>query len=169
MDAQEPRPSVSVRGLMTPTEFREAGLHKLTAHELAALDRWFIRTALTLLGSEHPTGVARSSGFEHLEGAVIVADDGQFLGKITRNCVDGQSLGNQVGRYGSLVSSTSIFNEVGRYGGPVSRMSPFNPVTSVPPRVMRGNQFFGYLTVNQVRSPRIDPHMLIGWIRSICG
>ena len=108
----------------------------------------------------------QTSSLSRLEGAVIVAEDGQFLGKITRNSMDSQSIGNSVGRYGSSVSRTSIFNQVGRYGGTVSRMSPFNSVTSTPPRIYKGDRFIGYLTVNQIKNPRVDPFALIGWIKT---
>jgi hypothetical protein len=43
-----------------------------------------------------------------LEGALVFADDGQFLGKITSNTFDADSMGNQFGKYGSQFSAVSI-------------------------------------------------------------
>ncbi len=164
-------PRVKVRDLMSEDEFKAAGLGKLTKEELAALDGWFSRTAVRILalgtsGPALPPRTTQSLVYSALEGAIIVADDGEFLGKITINSVDAKSITNEVGRYGSSVSRTSIFNEVGRYGGEVARMSPFNPVTSVPPRIFKGNDFVAYLTVNPVKSPRVDPRALVGWLKA---
>ncbi len=170
--AQVSSPSITVRGLMTPQEFQQAGLGKLTPEELAALDAWFLKTAGQLVTALSPTGNAspargpRALDFSALEGAIIVAEDGTFLGKITTNSVDPQSIANDVGRYGGSISSTSIFNEIGRYGGEIAPMSPFNTITSTPPRIFKGNRFIAYLTVNTTKNPRVDPRALIGWLKA---
>lgn len=102
-----------------------------------------------------------------LEGCVIVANDGQFLGRITQNEVATDSILNQVGTYGSEVSSTSIFNQVGRYGSEVSSLSPFNEVTSTPPQIVnRSGRFVAFLTKNKIKTPAVDPHLLIGLLKS---
>ena len=41
--AQQSRPELSTRNLMTPSEFKSAGLDKLTSSELAALDIWLTK------------------------------------------------------------------------------------------------------------------------------
>jgi hypothetical protein len=154
---------------MTVEEFHAAGLEKLSSSELSALDAWFTRTVGKLLagaGSPSPGNSAGGLDFSAFEGATIVADDGQFLGKITTNSLDAQSIGNDLGRYGSTLSSTSILNDLSRYGGELARMSPFNSLTSTPPRVFKGDRFLGYLAVNNLETPRIDPRALIGWIKS---
>ncbi|MDP7066872.1 MAG: hypothetical protein QF637_04565 [Acidimicrobiales bacterium] len=170
LSAQQPT-EISVKKLMTVEEFQKAGLSKLSEAELTALDDWFARTALRLM-SAAPSAVAtpgaspRALDFSSLEGAIIVAEDGEFLGKITIRATDPQSIGNEIGRYGGTISRTSIFNEIGRYGGEISRMSPFNSITSVPPRIFKGDRFIAYLTVNTIITPRVDPRALIGWIKS---
>ncbi len=96
-----------------------------------------------------------------LEGFKIVASDGQYLGKISQNVVDSESITNVVGTYGSIVSSTSIFNIVGSYGSIVSSKSPFNIVASNPPQILDKNgNFYAFLTKNVVKSPRVDPDEL---------
>lgn len=93
-----------------------------------------------------------------VEEARIVADDGQFLGIISRNSVSSDSISNTVGSYGSTVSSTSIFNSVGNYGSSVSSLSPFNSVSSSPPKIVDSNgNFIAYLTKNTIKTPRVDP------------
>lgn len=171
--AQNQPGNISVRSLMSAEEFQVTGLDKLSASELAALDAWFIRAMLQLLTSAPsllatPDVRGRAFDFCNLEGAVIVADNGKFLGKITVNSLDWQSIGNEIGPYESPVSLTSIFNEVSSYGGPFSRLSPFNRFTSIPPRIFMGDQFVAYLTVNPLKTPRINPWALklIGWLRA---
>ena len=159
-------PRVSVSDLMSAAEYQRCGLQKLTDQEGAALDVW-LSSLLVKLGrasSASPSQLA--GGLEALEGALIIAQDGQFLGKITRNSADRDSITNTVGPYGSEVSSTSIFNSVGKYGSEVSSSSPFNSVASTPPRIFKGDKFVCYLTVNTVKQPRVDPHLLEGWLKS---
>jgi hypothetical protein len=101
-----------------------------------------------------------------LEGAIIIADDGTFLGKITSNDLDPKGIMNDVGTYGSNVSASSIFNDVGRFGGDISAMSPWNDIASKPPTIYLDREFVAYLTVNELKEPRIDPRALIGFLRS---
>ena len=53
----------------------------------------------------------------------LVAQDGQFLGKITDNQYDSDSILNEYGPYGSQYSNTSIFNEYSPYGSPYGQFS----------------------------------------------
>ena len=97
-----------------------------------------------------------------LEGCIIVAKDGQFLGLITQNEVAQESIFNTVGRYGSDVSPFSIFNSVGNYGSNVSPLSPFNDLTSTPPLIINSSrQFVAYLTKNNVKTPAVDPDLFV--------
>ena len=168
--AQESSSTISVRNFMSAEDFQKTGLNKLTSDELAALDAWFVEVAIKIMefnsSPESPRTSASSVNFSTLDGATIVADDGQFLGVITKNRVASNSILNSVGSYGSRVSSTSIFNQVGQYGGRVSRLSPFNRAASSPPRIYKGNEFIAYLTINTTKQPRIDPNALIGWLQS---
>lgn len=164
VNAQAP---IKIADLMTATEYQNSGLQKLSDSERAALDAWlttFARRVVEMSTKTSTTGA--ENDLRSLEGAIIVADDGQFLGKITTNALDAQSLLNSLGKYGSELSSTSILNELSRYGGEIARLSPFNNVTSTPPRIFKGSAFIGFLTTNRVKSPRIDPHALIGWLKA---
>lgn len=96
-----------------------------------------------------------------LEGFKIVASDSTYLGKITQNVLDPESITNVVGNYGSIVSPNSILNIVGNFGSVVSPLSPFNVVANDPPRVLDNNgNFFAYLSKNILKTPRIDPDEL---------
>lgn len=173
LSAQTAAPTITVRGLMTPQEFQQSGLAKLSPTEMAALDSWFLRVAAQLVtamaqgaADSTPATAARAFDFSALEGSIIVANDGTFLGKITTNNIDPQSITNDIGRYGSTISSTSMFNEIGRYGGEIASLSPFNSITSTPPRIFKGNRFVAFLTVNTTKSPRVDPRALVGWLKA---
>jgi hypothetical protein len=95
-----------------------------------------------------------------VEGALIFADDGTFLGRITSNTFARDSIGNEFGPYGSEFSPTSIFNEFGRYGGEFSSTSAFNDFATRPPIIFINQTAVAYLTTNEFKSPRIDPRAL---------
>ena len=52
---------------------------------------------------------------------------GKFLGNVTNNPLDMDSINNPIGRYGSRYSPDSINNPYGRYGSRYSIDSPNNP------------------------------------------
>ena len=95
-----------------------------------------------------------------IEGAVVFANDGQYVGKITANTTDLESLGNPYGNYGSQYSSTSIFNSYGVYGGLYAALSPFNPYTTTPPIIYINNKPVTYLTANTTKTPRLSPQAI---------
>jgi hypothetical protein len=97
---------------------------------------------------------------------VIVARDGQLLGKVTTNQFDGDSILNEFGEYGGQFSPTSIFNKFGEYGGEFSTLSPFNEFSTTPPRIVCGDGTFIFLTRNRFMSPSIDPYLLVGLLKS---
>jgi hypothetical protein len=101
---------------------------------------------------------------DYLEGARLVSHDGTFLGLVTRDRFDANSLSNQFGTYGSRYSATSIFNQYGQYGSLYSPNSPFNQFASNPPRLMKDGKLLAHLTVNRYISPRVEPQQLIAWL-----
>jgi len=108
-----------------------------------------------------------SNKFKHLIGAKIIANDGQFLGIISSDKYDSNSISNKYGNYGNKYSSTSIFNQYGNYGGKYSSLSPFNKYTSTPPKIMVNDQFIAYLTVNKYLGQTIDTNEFINWLLAI--
>lgn len=94
----------------------------------------------------------------------LIAQDGQFLGILSSNKYQSDSVMNQYGSYGSKYSSTSIFNRYGQYGSRYASYSPFNPYTSTPPQVILRGQWVGLLTTNVFLQNRLDPHQLFDWI-----
>ena len=97
----------------------------------------------------------------------LVANDGQFLGKLTFSKFDSESVFNNFGEYGNKFSSKSIYNRFGNYGNKFSSLSPYNSFTSTPPKIYLKGSFWGYLTKNQLAgSNTVDPDNLVEWLRS---
>ena len=102
--------------------------------------------------------------FSKLVGSKILADDGTFLGIISLNKYDTNSISNIYGDFGSKYSQKSIFNTYGTYGSKYSAQSPFNQYSNIPPKIYSENDnFVGYLTVNHYWKPRIDTYDFIDW------
>lgn len=118
----------------------------------------------TLSGSTAPS-TGSLLDCRSLEGAIIVAQDGQYLGKITSNQFDSDSIINRFGDYGSRFSSTSIRNEFSDYGGKFGSNSPYNRFAD-PPLIIQDRVTVAYLTVSSLWTPRVDPDGLIACLES---
>lgn len=66
----------------------------------------------------------------------LYSRDGKYLGNLSTNKYDPNSVNNPYGRYGSKYSSDSINNEYGRYGSPYSSESANNPYATNAPRII---------------------------------
>jgi hypothetical protein len=73
-----------------------------------------------------------------------------FLGTITRDPADPNSICNQTGVHGSSFQQLSIWNPFGQYGSTFQQTSSWNSFAQTPPRVVDSNgNFHGFFTVNQ--------------------
>lgn len=61
---------------------------------------------------------------------------GKYLGNLSTNKYDPDSVSNEYGRYGSKYSPDSINNEYGRYGSRYSNDSANNPYATNPPAII---------------------------------
>ena len=102
--------------------------------------------------------------YNHLLGARLVAQDGQFLGIISFEKFNPDSINNKTGEYGNHFKPFSIVNELGKYGSSFSPYSAFNEQAQLPPKIVLADRFIAYLTCNQMLSPRIDPRELLDWL-----
>lgn len=91
------------------------------------------------------------------DGSYLVAQDGQFLGKITDNSYDTDSILNEYGPYGSAYSTTSIFNEYSDYGSVYGQNSINNPYCSQPPKLIINGNLLGVVTTNNTIMNGISP------------
>lgn len=107
-------------------------------------------------GSETETRVGRRESF-------IEAADGTFLGKLSPNKLDQESVFNEFGLYGNKFSQQSVFNKFSVYGNQFNTNSPFNQFSNNPPKLYVRGKFVAYLTKNRLLGPRVDPDELLEW------
>jgi hypothetical protein len=65
---------------------------------------------------------------------------GKYLGNLSSNSLDPNSVSNPIGRYGSSISPDSINNPIGRYGSEISLDSVNNPLATNPPQIWHGGR-----------------------------
>ncbi len=98
--------------------------------------------------------------------AYLQAKDGQFLGTISSNKHDKESLLNKYGPYGSRYSQTSIFNEYSKYGSRYGIYSINNPQTVTPPEIIVNGRVVARVTANPRVQNGIDPDSFLATLRS---
>ena len=76
----------------------------------------------------------------------LVGADGTYLGVLSGNRYDPNSVSNPYGRYGSPYSPTSIKNPYSTYGSPYSPNSATNPYATQAPKIV--NPYLGRLSAN---------------------
>ena len=126
-----------------------------------------------------PTVSSREAIFNLLtpfDGILFLqANDGTFLGHISSDRYDSNSICNSSGNYGSNYRNESIRNIYGTYGSEYSSESAYNKYTSTPPVIIKigtyyvhgaannrtPRQIVGYLTKNDYLSGAIDPDELL--------
>lgn len=94
-------------------------------------------------------------------GAYLMAQDGQMLGKLNTNKFDQESILNQYGPFGSEYSNTSIFNKYSPYGSEYGAFSIRNPYCTTPPKLFLNAAFFAFVSANQYIKPRISPEAFL--------
>jgi hypothetical protein len=92
---------------------------------------------------EKQTLGARPTGSSYVQ-----AENDQYLGKITENKLDSESILNEYGPYGSRYSTTSIFNPYSDYGSTYGANSVNNPYCSTPPKLVVNDRLLGRISVN---------------------
>ncbi len=98
---------------------------------------------------------------QSLDGrATLLAADGTYLGIISSNQYQHESVCNSYGPHGSPYRQKSVRNEYGIYGSEYFSGSIYNPYTSSPPRIYLNGKKIGYLTKNSFLSGAIDPDIL---------
>lgn len=112
----------------------------------------------------------------HNYSAYLVADDGQFLGKISRSRYGFDSLSNEWSSYGNSYNRLSIFNSSGTYGSSYSDLSPFCQSALRPPTIRYKQGGVEYVVAYLTRNPHffgayavanVDPSCLCDWISAM--
>ena len=85
-----------------------------------------------------------------------------YLGCITCNKFDNESIWNKFGTYGSKFNSESIWNKFGTYGSKFNMYSPWNKHSIQAPVVVdKTGTFYGYFTINKHLQKRVRDKWLI--------
>lgn len=109
---------------------------------------------------EYNRRIARGDSF-------LLASDGEFLGLLSTNKYNRESICNTYGTYGSRYGAKSIWNEYGQYGSQYSLLSPNNPYSLHPPQIILRGRNIGFLTCNEYKLGRIiDTNNLIQWMNN---
>lgn len=66
---------------------------------------------------------------------------GKYLGTLSSNPYDSDSVSNPYGRYGSIHSADSINNPYGKYGSQYSNDSANNPYATNAPVILQQNNY----------------------------
>lgn len=90
-----------------------------------------------------------------------------YLGTLSTNTYDSESIFNQYGTYGSKYSTLSIWSTYGTYGSSYSLESAFNEYTLTPPVLVYKGQAFGYLTSNKNLTNGISPSNILEFAKSL--
>ena len=94
--------------------------------------------------------------FVFAQDVKLYADDGTYLGKVSSNQYDPESISNPYGKYGSKYSSTSINNPYSKYGSEYSSQSSNNEYTTSAPKMYgsdyNGTEYLGKLSKNRYNS-----------------
>jgi hypothetical protein len=78
-----------------------------------------------------------------------------YLGCLTCNQFDAESVCNSFGTYGNPFSSSSIWNQFGTYGNQFNSYSPWNSFSSSGPVIIGTNNLnYGYFTTNAFKANR---------------
>jgi len=115
---QQSQERLSVADFMSAGEYQRAGLQKLTSEERSQLDAWFTTFVMKLTQISTTPATRAAATLDSLEGAIIVADDGQFLGKITER------------RAGELLAAAAKAGE--RHNGHGDQKSESHRITPIP-------------------------------------
>ena len=70
---------------------------------------------------------------------IVDGKTGKYLGNLSSNRYDPDSVNNEYGRYGNRYSPDSINNEFGQYGSKYSNDSPHNPHATNAPKIIGGD------------------------------
>lgn len=102
---------------------------------------------------------ARAPACAAFDGALIVAEDGTFLGALSDE-YDDKSIFNKFGTHGNRFAANSIWNKFGSYGSEFSTQSPMNQFSTQPPMLISNGKVIARLTKNKFLPGAVDPVIL---------
>lgn len=108
-----------------------------------------------------PNAAMANNYCKHLDGAHVYAQDEKktFLGIVHQHSRP-NSIFNKDSPFGSEQSPTSIWNKNGLFGNEFSEYSAFNPSATLPPIMIKGDEFIGHISRNLHNLNTITPKHL---------
>lgn len=97
--------------------------------------------------------------------AQLVAQDDQFLGRLTSDPTNPESLLNKYGPHGNAYGPLSIFNPYSQYGNKYGKYSIRNPYCDAPPKLLVNDSTLCIVTAN-LGIMGIDPEDFIFVLRN---
>ena len=90
-----------------------------------------------------------------------------YLGCLSCDKFDSDSIWNKFGLYGSKFNAQSIWNKYGKYGGSFSDYSPFNKFARNPPVLVDANgKFYGYFTADRFFTKRTSDRLALSIVEN---
>lgn len=90
-----------------------------------------------------------------------------YLGCLSCDKFDSDSIWNKFGLYGSKFNAQSIWNKYGKYGGSFNDYSPFNKFARNPPVLVDANgKFYGYFTADRFFTKRTSDRLALSIIEN---
>lgn len=127
----------------------------------------YSRSISNIQNADEPSGIILTIN----GSAALMAADGTYLGLVSSNRNDSNSICNPNGQYGSSWSQYSVRNEFGQYGGQFGIYSPYNSFCLNPPAIIYQNRVVLRVTKNKFYlSPEgvlpVEPDFLFGVLLS---
>ncbi|WP_405113724.1 hypothetical protein MHH28_07945 [Paenibacillus sp. FSL K6-1217] len=114
--------------------------------------------------SKEQTSYSNNSAMKNSAPSLYSYDLKVYLGKLTTNKYDKDSIYNEYGTYGSKYQTKSIWNEYGVYGSNFSQESAFNNLASKPPAIVYDGAIIGHLTSNTTIPDGVNIAALSNWL-----
>lgn len=103
-----------------------------------------------------------------LHESFLMAADFKFIGKLTLNKYDADSIFNNFGIYGSKFSALSLCNQYSVYGNPYSHLSAYNLYTTNPPYIILRGKLYGRLSKNRyLNEIVVNPDNIVEWMHQV--
>ncbi|GAB4188775.1 MAG: hypothetical protein Fur006_29420 [Coleofasciculaceae cyanobacterium] len=140
----------------------DRGMDRATESMRTTLNAQYFDDSYTVTPSSARRSIAQTDNTP----AIVVGQDGAFLGVVSDDQYADKSICNPYGNFGSPYSSTSVLNQRAQYGGTYSDLGAYNPNAQQPPLIIQNGQPIALLTKNQDLQGGIDPDV---FFNQVCG